>query len=167
MGFRHNLIFLVIPQQVFISLSTVWSCACIPGPPMTALMSRTILAGRLSHRAYTVMPDAMRVKGEDMQERRAVDGPVRLAGRARAYGRRGQADSSAFTAGGGADGGVAPALWAGVGEASRTPPLPSFRAARLRRAAREEKNTMRRPVLPGPEALAWTRLRRGKAAKAA
>ena len=29
---------------------------------------------RLSYRGYTVIPDAMRVKGEDMQERRGING---------------------------------------------------------------------------------------------
>ena len=32
------------------------------------------MPGSGSHRAYTVMPDAMRVKGEDMLERREVNG---------------------------------------------------------------------------------------------
>ena len=32
------------------------------------------MPGRLSHRGYKVIPDAMRVKGEDMQERREMNG---------------------------------------------------------------------------------------------
>jgi len=86
-------------------------------------------------------------------------GPARTAG---------QADLSALAAGGETADGVDPALWAGVGDGRRFPlAIPSSGAARLRRAAREEKNAMRAPASPGPEALAFTRLRRAKADEAA
>ena len=49
---------------------------CRGTPRPTAIMS--MIAGarpglRLSYRGYTVMPDAMRVKGEDMTERREMN----------------------------------------------------------------------------------------------
>ena len=69
-----------VPGDIdLISLCPSASHRAVPGRQRPTRPGRR--PGRLSYRGYTVMPDAMRVKGEDMKERGGMNGERSNAGR--------------------------------------------------------------------------------------